>query len=275
MNKSTNRSVIYRLQPAIDALASLPSGVGSFIAFIVAVTGIQLLDAPQFEFIYAPLTNAFILSFFYFYFIYFARQFSSKSINNYYNNAAGSIGKAELISDTEKKRIAVHEAGHLLAISFLPDRPTMIEANVADNISNLPGRVTYKTKNNNVDAEYIWAHMLFKLSGYAAEVAIFDKVVAGCVNDNKRWETHARTYLENGLSSDYLWFHNPNNEHEATINAKSLSGMRSVQLAELEQFFSTNKELLGTVADRLLADGKVNTEDAIEILEQITPTTTY
>ncbi len=117
----------------------------------------------------------------------------------------GSARKSLVITDSEKKILAYHEAGHTLVSKFLPmadpiHKVTIIPRGLALGVTlSLPvdERHTYPK-------DYLMAQLAVFMGGRVAEILVFDQLDTGAGNDLERSTKLARKMVCNWGMSDKL-----------------------------------------------------------------------
>lgn len=172
-------------------------------------------------------------------------------------------------------RSSVHEAGHFLAIAFLPTRPQYLFAKVTTGygIEKNGGEVCYAVHGEVSSQGVLEGMMLVDLAGQLAELLIFGNPSVLSRNDNIAWEDRARALIPalRANGGDYVWFHAPTNDFEAHINANTLARLRNEHIERITAFLQERKDKLIEVATRLRMNHVIEANDAFEYLESLLP----
>ena len=137
--------------------------------------------------------------------------------------AHGIYSEIEDASDTAIQQRANHEAGHVVALAYFPERPDSLEAWITkNNQPGVGGRVSYKyDEPTESTVEHLKALRLFCVLPLMVEEVILGKSRAGSDSDIRNWESTVKTQLNN-FPDSREWFRVQNSEFEATINARTL-----------------------------------------------------
>jgi hypothetical protein len=178
------------------------------------------------------------------------------------------ISERKPLSESEFHRVAIHEAGHLLALALFPDKPVSVRAYARGYHSSPTGHVQYEFSAP-IDVSYSWAHMLNTLAGQVAEKVINGSTLQGSERDNTAWETLAKQHLRAGFAPERPWFITPEAEGEARVNARTLEDMRAEQVQQLTAFFMANRAPLEKTAYRLKEVDVLETAESLQMLEAV------
>lgn len=254
------------LDTFLSGIAQLPNhfGVMVFIVFIIA--GISVATPIQLELMQAPILNGISAAIAFSIVVSFAKIWTARTGGVSAGIASGINASKIPIPDEEIMRFATHEAGHILSLKLFPAKPQLVTAYVRKYVSNPNGNVYYKF-DAPLDRDYSWAHMLNSLAGQIAESVVNGDYKIGSESDNVSWGHQAKQHLNSGFSNDLPWFSVPENKAEAELNSATLGSLRKIQIDQLQDFMMKNKQLLKSTAQRLIEVDKIETEEAISIIE--------
>ena len=155
-------------------------------------------------------------------------------------------------------RTSIHEAGHLLLYSALPELPADLLVSVkADLISTdqYRGQVTHQEISPEVwtESSLSWA-MLMHLAGAEAEFVVLGEKGDGSREDNRKWQTAVTTFLDSGFGE--VFYISPVADDRLAHNRVVLNDMKAKHVGELREFLGANKTLLVELAEEI-ADKKI------------------
>lgn len=261
-------------------VASLPDHPAMLALIVLVAAAPELMTSAQLEYldsIKEPLINGATIAALYWVAVSAARStvFRGKRMTGAVGLGVVMRGatlgvpvERKPLSESEVHRVAIHEAGHLLALALFPDKPVSVRAYARDYHSSPTGHVQYEFSAP-LDASYSWAHMLNTLAGQVAEKVINGSTLHGSERDNTAWETLAKQHLRAGFAPEQLWFITPDTEGEARLNARTLEDMRAEQVQQLTAFFTANRDHLEKTAYRLKEVDVLETEESLQVLEAV------
>lgn len=252
------------LKSAFDDLVRefgrLPNNLVALGIIVIMITTYQVITPEQYDLVEQPLLNALYIAIAYFGLVSVARVL--KPPYDKYPIMPGAVlarsATNKPLPDDVFERICVHEAGHILALALGGDLPVEVKAYVRRHEAQPNGNVSYRYSGD-PDSEFRKLEMLFALGGLAAELVVYGEHKDGSAKDNQDWESAARMYMSS-YYDDYTWFIDPQNSAEAEVNRSTLKSLRSEQLELLNTFFSTNKDILLTIATEIGFKKSVETE---------------
>ena len=174
--------------------------------------------------------------------------------------------KLEPLSAERIKRVALHEAGHLLALALFEEKPEKLTAFVSGHRDFTLGRVEYKFGYDKwCSKKACLANMKVKLAGHIAEEMLHGDPMIGSKVDFDNWERLAKDYLST-FTHNYEWFQVPDNGAEARLNLKTLSQIKADHTAEVEKFLSLNADLLEEATSILSENRDMHGESLTDIV---------
>ena len=269
---------------AQSVIAALPLSVGAATSVGAILVALCLFPAypPLYEVIEPHIGfiewcwKAFVvIAITYYVLIKVAKITTMSQHNDDFGSAQQSPGVAVLHNETidseTKKRLSVHESGHLLSYALFDVKPIEINVWVTDKKGVNPrGGVSPKYSIQPENKSFLWDQMCCFLAGAVAEAVVYKRVEAGSESDMKVWESLARGYLSIwGFEDGYSWFENPSNDIEAGINLKTLNNLRSKQWVRVKKLLDDNFDLLNNTAELLVVNGKINSGHCFELIEAI------
>jgi cell division protease FtsH len=199
--------------------------------------------------------------------------------------------KGKIVSESERRIVAYHESGHTLVGYFTPG------ADPVQKVSIVPrgrGALGY-TMQAPLEDRYLMSHqellgrIRVLMGGRAAEEVVFGQISTGASDDIEKASRIARDMLTvYGMSRSlpnlslvtdptpsFLGQPPPSAPHSAEI--EQLIGEEQLEILrkcydEAKQFLTEKRDLLETLAQRLLKQEKLEASDLLEILGAHTPT---
>ncbi len=197
------------------------------------------------------------------------------------------LKRTDLISENEKKIIALHEAGHALAALLLPNadplhKVTIIPHGMALGVTQ---QLPIEDKHN-YNSSYLADKIATLLAGRAAEKMIFGEVSTGAESDLKQASKMARNMVTRWGMSDKLGpvYYEGNEEHvflgkeiagekhfsEQTAAAidEEIKRIISEQEASIKKLLEENKEALERLSKELIEKETMSVAQVQDILKE-------
>ncbi|MDC9723166.1 MAG: ATP-dependent zinc metalloprotease FtsH [Urechidicola sp.] len=174
--------------------------------------------------------------------------------------------KNKIMTVTEKKTIAYHEAGHATASWFLEHAAPLVKVTIVPRGQSLGAAWYLPEERQIVRTEQMLDEMCATLAGRAAEKIIFNKISTGALNDLEKITRQARamvtvyglnekvgnlTYYDSSGQSDY-GFTKPYSEETAKIIDQEISKIIEKQYQRAIDILTTHKDKLVELAEVLL-----------------------
>jgi len=185
----------------------------------------------------------------------------------------------KIISKSEKKVIAYHEAGHASVSWLLPHAHPLVKVTIVPRGKAL-GAAWYLPEERQITTfEQLFDEMTSLLAGRAAEEIIFGKVSTGALNDLERVTKQAYatityfglndkignvSYFDSSSSQEYV-FNKPYSEKTAELIDKEVSLLVEKAYQRAKQIIIDNKENVEKLADKLIKTEVIFREDVEEI----------
>ena len=174
--------------------------------------------------------------------------------------------KNKIVTLTEKKTIAFHEAGHATVSWMLEHAAPLVKVTIVPRGQSLGAAWYLPEERLIVREEQMADEMCATLGGRAAEQVIFGKISTGALNDLEKVTKQARamvtiyglnskignlTYYDSSGQNDYN-FSKPYSEETARTIDKEISAIIEKQYARAIDILNENKDKLTELAERLL-----------------------
>lgn len=174
--------------------------------------------------------------------------------------------KNKIVTLTEKKTIAFHEAGHATVSWMLEHAAPLVKVTIVPRGQSLGAAWYLPEERLIVREEQMADEMCATLGGRAAEQVIFGKISTGALNDLEKITKQARamvtiyglnskigniTYYDSSGQNDYN-FSKPYSEETARTIDKEISAIIEKQYARAIDILNENKDKLTELAERLL-----------------------
>ena len=249
-------------------LAQLDTGITSLLLIAIVMLGFRyrvevLTILPD---IINSLYAVYMVFFCYIVVIFLARMIypHSRTITPTGNMlAAAAYGRA--LTEDDRMRVAVHEAGHLLAYAVFKSVPEIFTVWVGEkDIPGSPrGHVNFEYSGSTDDRQFMYDRMCVNLAGAVSERLIYGSEHNGCQGDSEGWEDNARVYL-NGYSilSDLIWYSKPRSRFEADANSDTLLALRKPQVDRMAALLESNIKLIEEIAEKLIEAGDLSNDEA-------------
>ena len=174
--------------------------------------------------------------------------------------------KNKIITVSEKKTIAYHEAGHATASWFLEHAAPLVKVTIVPRGQSLGAAWYLPEERMIVRTDQMLDEMCATLAGRAAEKIIFDKISTGALNDLEKITRQARamvtiyglnekigniTYYDSSGQSDY-GFSKPYSEETAKLIDQEISIIIEKQYQRAIEILTIHKDKLIILAELLL-----------------------
>ena len=209
---------------------------------------------------------------------------------------AGLEKKSRVLSDKEKKIVAYHEVGHAMVGVLMPgsDRVEKISI-VPRGMAALGYTLQLPTEERFLLNETeLRGQIATMLGGRAAEESVFDSITTGASNDLQRAtdlaERMVTTYgmskvlgplaYQQGQQPMFLEGGTPNprrmvSEHTAEAIDQEVKDIVETAHQQALDILQSNRDLLDTIATKLLETEVIEGEELQGLLERVKPTTDY
>ena len=174
--------------------------------------------------------------------------------------------KNKIITPTEKKTIAFHEAGHATVSWMLEHAAPLVKVTIVPRGQSLGAAWYLPEERLIVHPEQMADEMCAALGGRAAEKVMFDRISTGALSDLEKVTKQARamvtiyglnekignlTYYDSSGQTDYN-FSKPYSEETAQLIDKEISKIIEAQYVRAVKLLEDNKDKLTELAEHLL-----------------------
>ena len=174
--------------------------------------------------------------------------------------------KNKIITPSEKRAVAFHEAGHATVSWMLEHASPLVKVTIVPRGRSLGAAWYLPEERLIVRPEQMLDEMCAALGGRAAEKVIFDKISTGALSDLEKVTKQARamvtvyglsdkignlTYYDSSGESEY-GFSKPYSERTAELIDKEISNIIETQYERAIKLLEENKEKLTELAEVLL-----------------------
>ena len=185
--------------------------------------------------------------------------------------------KNKIVTPSEKKAVAYHEAGHATISWMLEHAAPLVKVTIVPRGRSLGAAWYLPEERLIVRPEQMLDEMCAAMGGRAAEKVIFDKISTGALSDLEKVTKQARamvtiyglsekvgniTYYDSSGQSDYN-FTKPYSEETAELIDKEISSIIETQYQRAIKILEENKDKLTELAEVLL-DKEVIFKDNLE-----------
>lgn len=186
--------------------------------------------------------------------------------------------KTKIITGSEKKVIAYHEAGHAAVSWLLEHASPLVKVTIVPRGKSL-GAAWYLPEERSITTpNQLKDEMCATMGGRAAEAVIFEEISTGALSDLEKVTRQARamvtvyglndkigniTYYDSSGQNDQ--FNKPYSEQTAEIIDKEISGLVEAQYARAVELLKANKDKLVQLAEILLEKEVIFRETMIEV----------
>lgn len=259
----------------------LPRGGAVNLVLFITIFGVYVFEDPlvheRMSLMFSPYANTIITGaklgvisvVVYFVVVRISILFSHQK-NNYVDHAYSRIGTAEKkpMSDQRKKRVAYHEAGHLLALAYFGEKPQSLAVNISSHVGPTLGCVTYEFDDDFMcSRKSQMAIMRGDLAGAIAEELVYGDCCVGAQTDNASWEYRAKNMME-AFMTDHQWFHVVSNEYEAYVNSNTLKYLKEQMSECVKKFIQKNEALLHEAAEYIYQSGQSREKDLYDFVSR-------
>ena len=187
--------------------------------------------------------------------------------------------KNKIITESEKKTIAFHEAGHATVSWMLEHAAPLVKVTIVPRGKSLGAAWYLPEERQIVKPEQILDDMCAALGGRAAEKVIFNNISTGALSDLEKVTKQARamvtvyglndkignlTYYDSSGQNDY-GFTKPYSDVTAQIIDKEISNIIETQYQRAIKLLKKHKSKLIELADFLLDKEVIFKEDLLRI----------
>lgn len=175
------------------------------------------------------------------------------------------------LSDNDKKRIAIHECGHLLMHAPSIDQVSLpLSATLRGDGHQEASITTHTSSDQYPSSDHVKFHLMILLSGKAAEDVVLGGASRGAEDDLERWMSVAFTHAQSCLG---IALYKPvSSELESLANLKALQEYQSIQYVNAWKFMEINQAILIEMSNLLLKQQHLKHEDIIPFLKRATIT---
>ena len=176
--------------------------------------------------------------------------------------------KNKIITPSEKRAVAFHEAGHATISWMLEHASPLVKVTIVPRGRSLGAAWYLPEERLIVRPEQMLDEMCAALGGRAAEKVIFDKISTGALSDLEKVTKQARamvtvyglsdkvgnlTYYDSSGQNDY-GFSKPYSEQTAELIDKEISTIIETQYERAIKLLEENKDKLTELAEVLLKE---------------------
>ena len=187
--------------------------------------------------------------------------------------------KNKIITESEKKTIAFHEAGHATVSWMLEHAAPLVKVTIVPRGQSLGAAWYLPEERQIVKPEQILDEMCAALGGRAAEKVMFDNISTGALSDLEKVTKQARsmvtvyglsdkignlTYYDSSGQNDY-GFTKPYSDVTAQVIDKEISSIIENQYQRAIKLLKKHKKKLIELADFLLEKEVIFKEDLVRI----------
>ena len=187
--------------------------------------------------------------------------------------------KNKIITESEKKTIAFHEAGHATVSWMLEHAAPLVKVTIVPRGQSLGAAWYLPEERQIVKPEQILDEMCAALGGRAAEKVIFNKISTGALSDLEKVTKQARsmvtvyglndkignlTYYDSSGQNDY-GFTKPYSDTTAQVIDKEISNIIETQFKRAISLLKKHKKKLEELANYLLEKEVIFKEDLVRI----------
>ena len=185
--------------------------------------------------------------------------------------------KNKIVTPSEKKAIAIHEAGHATVSWMLEHAAPLVKVTIVPRGQSLGAAWYLPEERLIVRPDQMLDEMCATMGGRAAEKVIFDTISTGALSDLEKVTKQARamvtiyglneklgnvTYYDSSGQSEYN-FSKPYSEETAQIIDQEISALIESQYQRAIQILEENKDKLNKLAD-ILIEKEVIFKDDLE-----------
>lgn len=292
IENQSKRDTVYQAMKNIseETIRTLPSGASAYFLIFVMTFLICMYANPEFKDVVDNLIEPYRYGIFPAFntglamtITYIALLWVSRAIVGDYSYSSYSYKQHESnqkhfallsasikpLSEERIKRVACHESGHLLGLSFFGEEPTCLRVEVKKSHAPFLGTLTYDYDEDFLcSKDAVESAMKMTLAGAIAEEIIFGDCLIGQQTDIEKWERYARNWLAS-FSHSYNWFVCPSNESEAMVNAKTLKTIKDFQSKQVSELLSNNTDVLIEATDIISAGMVLEGDVLLELLRKV------
>ena len=187
--------------------------------------------------------------------------------------------KNKIVTPSEKRAIAIHEAGHATVSWMLEHAAPLVKVTIVPRGQSLGAAWYLPEERLIVHPEQMLDEMCATMGGRAAEKVVFGKISTGALSDLEKVTKQARamvtvyglndklgniTYYDSSGQSDYN-FSKPYSEETARVIDKEISILIETEYQRAIQILSENRDKLELLAD-ILIEKEVIFKDDLETI---------
>jgi cell division protease FtsH len=200
---------------------------------------------------------------------------SQRDFENAFERVVAGLQSRKVITDSEKRVIAWHEAGHALVSELLPSVDKVSKVSIIPRgkalgyTLNLPQEDRYlKSREELID------YMKVLLAGRVSEQITFGRVTTGASDDLERVTSIARSMVfEYGMGTTIRAHQVPGNDHTVSEALRQTRDEEVQALAEeayrgAHRLMTDHHDLLDEIASRLLANEVIEHDEIREIMSK-------
>lgn len=194
---------------------------------------------------------------------------------------AGLERKSRILSPSEKKTVAYHEAGHAICGWFLEHADPLVKVSIIPRGQGALGYAQYLPKDQYLVSEEQFKHrIIMSLGGRVSEELHFDSVTSGASDDFKKITQMVQSmvlklgmsdklgsvYFDNGDENGGLKVHNTYSEHTARTIDQEVKRFIDEAYIQCKKLLTEKIELVDKVAEEVFAKEVLTREDMIRLV---------
>lgn len=194
---------------------------------------------------------------------------------------AGLEKKSRILSPSEKKTVAYHEAGHAICGWFLKYADPLVKVSIIPRGLGALGYAQFLPKEQYLTSEQQYMHkIIMALGGRVSEELHFPTVTSGASDDFKKITQMARNMvihlgmskrigniaLDSGDNSDGMKVHNSYSEHTALAIDEEVKRIIDEAYAKCKELLTEKLDLVDKVAQEVYAKEVLTREDMIRLV---------
>lgn len=188
--------------------------------------------------------------------------------------------KSKIIKPNEKKRIAIHEAGHAIVSWLLEYAAPLVKVTIVPRGRSLGAAWYLPEERQLTTSEHMLDEMCALLAGRAAEENVFGTVSTGALNDLERVTKQAQSmvvifglndrignisYYDSTGQNEFS-FSKPYSEKTAQIIDEEISKIINIQFLRAKDILNKNNKILSILSDKLLEKEVLFRQDLENVL---------
>lgn len=180
------------------------------------------------------------------------------------------IGPYTKLQNLDAQFVAAHEAGHAIVLALFPHQPddiaVVMTADVMGNNNNgwcsSVGLETHITPR-----DFHELYLILLLAGREAELLFVGEYSICGTQDNDRWLTWARRFLE--TSPTHIFFRRPASKQEFDFNAEQLEQLKAEHVDIARRLLLANQAAHAQIRDDVLEKGRIEGKELLDLLAQV------